>query len=277
MHEEEKHIEIRDKLKNLPKIKASENFLNSLQGKINLLDAEKSGKSIHKKHVENIEKGFFGKLLGSQRNPWLIPTIGFTVVLFFIFTVVYINVKQNNLNITGEQTKEEKQFATEESKTPTPESKKESTDAEKEELPGKEIAKDFSIKGGYDYKSPSLTKRGLTERDTYLEEPPKSVDGEFEEGVILDKIEQKFAEPDKDAEETTGKEYEKLKTETQRVEKKVSKFEPKNEEENVVSKEKADDMKKGKKDDKELEQSIKGLNEIDKSDLERIQEEIINK
>ena len=124
MHEEEKHIEIRDKLKNLPKIKASENFLNSLQGKINLLDAEKSGKSIHKKHVENIEKGFFGKLLGSQRNPWLIPTIGFTVVLFFIFTVVYINVKQNNLNITGEQTKEEKQFATEESKTPTPESKK---------------------------------------------------------------------------------------------------------------------------------------------------------
>ena len=278
MHEEEKHIEIRDKLKNLPKIKASENFLNSLQKKINLLDAEKSGKSIHKKYIENIERGFFGKIFGSQRNPWLIPALGFTVVLFFIFTVVYINVNNNNLNITGEQTKDEKQLATDESKTPpTLENKKESTDAEKEELPGKEITEDFSIKGGYDDKSPSLTKRGLTERDAYIEEPPKSVDGEFEEGIILDKIEQKFAEPDEDAEETTGKEYEKLKTETQRVEKKVSKFEPKNEEENVVSEEKADDMKKSKKDNKELEQSVKGLNEIDKSDLERIQEEIINK
>ena len=277
MHEEEKHIEIRDKLKNLPKIKASENFLNSLQRKINILDAEKSGKSIHKKHIENIERGFFGKIFGNKRNPWLIPAIGFTVVLFFVFTVVYINVKQNNLNITGEQTKEEKQLATDESKTPTPENKKESTDIEKEELPGKEIAEDFSIKEGYEDKSPALTKRGLTERDAYLEESPKGVDEESKEGLVLDKMEQKFAEPDKDAEETTGKEHEKLKTETQRVEKKVSKFESEKGEKNVVSEEKADDMKKSKKDNKELEQSVKGLNEIDKSDLERIQEEIENK
>ena len=277
MHEEEKHIEIREKLKNLPKIKASESFLNSLQRKINLLEAEKSSKSIHKKHIENIEGGFFGKILGSQRNPWLIPALGFTVVVFFIFTVVYINVKQNNLNITGEQTKEEKQLATDESKTPTPESKKESTDTEKKELPGKEIAEDFSVKEEYDDNSPVTTKRGLTERDGYREVLPKSVDKESKEGVVLDKMEQKFAEPNKDAEETTGKESETLKTETQRVEKKVSKFESEKEESNVVSEKKSDDKRKGKKDEKEIEQSVKGLNEIDKSDLERIQEEIENK
>ena len=276
MHEEEKHIEIREKLKNLPKIKAGENFLNSLQRKINLLEAEKSSKSIHKKHIENIERGFFGKILGSQRNPWLIPVIGFTVVLFFIFTVVYINVKQNNLNITGEQTKEEKQLATDESKTLTPENKKESTDAERKELPGKEITEDFSVKRGFDDKAPSLTKRGLTERDAYREKPPKSIDEEFKEGVVLDRIEQKFAEPVKEAEENTGKEYEKPKTETPRVEKKVSKFEPEKEERNVVSEKILDDKKKNKKDEKDIEQSIKGLNEINKSDLQRIQEEIEN-
>lgn len=277
MHEEEKHIEIREKLKNLPKIKASESFLNSLQRKINLLEAEKSGKSIHKKHIEKIEGGFFGRILGSQKNPWLIPAIGFTVVLFFVFTVVYINVKQNNLNITGEQTKEEKQLASDESKTPTPESKKESTDTEKEILPGKEITEDFSVKEGYDDNSPVITKRGLTERDGYREELPKSIDEKFKNGVVLDKMEQRFAEPDKDEEETTGNESETLKTETQRVEKKVSKFEPEKEKKNVVSEEKTDDKRKGKKDEKEIEQSVKGLNEIDKSDLERIQEEIENK
>ncbi|MFC2093500.1 hypothetical protein ACFLSV_06325, partial [Bacteroidota bacterium] len=236
-----------------------------------------SSKSIHKKHIEKIEGGFFGKILGNRRNPWLIPAIGFTVVLFFIFTVVYINVKQNNLNITGEQTKEEKQLTTDESKTQTPGSKKESTDAEKEKLPGKEITEDFSVKGGYEDQSPISTKRGLTEHDAFREELPKSVEEESKEGVLLDKMEQKFAEPDKDVEETTGNESETLKTETQRVEKKVSKFEPEKEKKNVVSEEKTDDKRKSKKDEKEIEQSVKGLNEIDKSDLERIQEEIENK
>lgn len=278
MHEEEKHIEIREKLKNLPKIKASESFLNSLQRKINLLEAEKSSKSIHKKHIEKIEGGFFGKILGTQRNPWLIPAIGFTVVLFFIFTVVYINVKQNNLNITGDQTKEEKQLATDESKTLTPDSKKESTDVEKEELPGKEITEDLTVKERFNDESPTSTTRGLTERDTYQENLPKSVDKELKDGIKLDRIEQKLAETDKDAEENTGKESETPKIESQKVEKKVSKFEPeKKEEKNVVTEKTSDDRKKSKKDEEKFGKSVKGLNEIDKSDLERIQEEIENK
>jgi hypothetical protein len=281
LHEEEKHIDIREKLRRLPKVKANENFLNSLQSKINLLESEKSSKSLHKKHVENIEKGFFGKIFGTQKNPWLIPALGFTVVLFFIFTVVYINVKQNKFSITEEQTKDDKSLITEDKRTEESQNK-ESTDVQKEEEPGREIAEDFSVREGYDEKSPTMTKRGFNERDGYREDLPKGVDDDgIEDGLKIEKQDIYFAEPEKDTDETTGKEMEKKDViETQKIEKGVRKVSPlikeENEEVDKVT-DKKDMKKKSNKSEKDIEDAMKGLNKIDKSDLERIQEEILNK
>jgi hypothetical protein len=99
--EEDKFLEIRDKLKSLPQVKASDDFVNALQRKINLIEAEHSA-SLHKKNVEKIEEGFFSRLFGPARNPWLIPASGFAVVLVLVFAWVFI-ISKNNGTLTDRE------------------------------------------------------------------------------------------------------------------------------------------------------------------------------
>jgi hypothetical protein len=279
LHEDEKHIDIKRKLKNLPRVQASDDFVNSLQRKINLVEAEKSSRSIHKKYVDNIEKGFFAKILGSRKNPWLIPALGFTVVLFFIFTVVYINVKQNNLDISEDQTKEDESAIT--LKTDEIETSKESSEdieVGEKESSGKEIASDISTEGTDDLRAPDGYTRSFTERKVLRNETSELSDkDEFTDGLIIEKQETYFAKPEEKLKEETGVEKEEPKVlETQKVEKKVAPMVRFKEEENK----KVGDGKEKKveKDieQEEVERSIKGLNEIDQSDLERLREEVIN-
>jgi hypothetical protein len=279
LHEDERHIDIKRKLKNLPKVQASDDFVNSLQRKINLVEAEKSSRSIHKKYVDNIEKGFFAKILGSRKNPWLIPALGFTVVLFFIFTVVYINVKQNNLDISEDQTKEDESAIT--LKTDEIETSKESSeDVEvgEKESSSKEIAEDISTEETDDLRTPDGYTRGFTERKVLRKETSELSDkDEFIDGLIIEKQETYFAKPEEKLKEETGVEKEEPKVlETQKVEKKVAPMVRSKEEENK----KVGDRKEKKVEtdikQEEVERSIKGLNEIDQSDLERLREEVIN-
>ena len=279
MHEEEKHIEIKKKLKNLPKVKASDDFINSLQRKINLLEAEKGSRSIHKKYVDNIEKGFFAKILGSQRNPWLIPALGFTVVLFFIFTVVYINIKQNNLDISEDQTKEDESALT--LKTDEVETSKESVeDVEKGDIEssGKEIAEDISTEGIDDLRAPEVSVRGYTESDELRKETKTSDKDEFTEGLIIEKQEVYFDKTEDKLEEKTGLDTEEPDVlKTQKVEKKVDAMvRTKEEDDNKKVGDRKEKKVEADKEKEEMERSIKGLNEIDQSDLERLQEEVIN-
>ncbi|MBC8490564.1 MAG: hypothetical protein H8D45_31500 [Bacteroidetes bacterium] len=278
MHKDEKHIDIKKKLKNLPKVQASDDFVNSLQRKINLVEAEKSSSSIHKKYVDNIEKGFFAKILGSRKNPWLIPALGFTVVLFFIFTVVYINVKQNNLDVSEDQTKEDESAIT--LKTDEVETSKESIeDVETGDIEssGKEIAEDISTEGIDDLRAPEVSVRGYTESDELRKETKTSDKDEFTEGLIIEKQETYFEKTEDKLEEETGVEKEDPKTlETQKVEKKVDAMVRSKEEENKKVGDRKEKKVEADKEKEEIERPIKGLNEIDQSDLERLREEVIN-
>ncbi|HRE40754.1 MAG TPA: hypothetical protein PLG90_05430 [Ignavibacteria bacterium] len=100
-HEEEKYLEIREKLRNLPKVTASDNFVTRLQHSINTLDAELVSTTIHNQNVEKIEKGFFSRFFGENRNPWLVPSLGFTVLIFLILIAVYsYNISSTNETAT---------------------------------------------------------------------------------------------------------------------------------------------------------------------------------
>lgn len=90
-NEDEKYLHIREKLRSLPQVKASDNFMVSLQHKINLIDAESHNLSskIHKETHERINQGAFAKFFGFQQRPWLIPSLSFTVVIFLVLTIVY--------------------------------------------------------------------------------------------------------------------------------------------------------------------------------------------
>ncbi|MBI5402122.1 MAG: hypothetical protein HY959_01860 [Ignavibacteriae bacterium] len=90
MHEEEKHIDVREKLLKLPKVKAGDDFMNSLQRKINLAEAEIS----QKKAPEPVKVSIWVKLFGKNRNPWLIPSLSLTVVAIFVVSVFVLNSKK---------------------------------------------------------------------------------------------------------------------------------------------------------------------------------------
>lgn len=91
MHEEEEHIDIREKLLKLPKVKAGDDFMNALQRKINLADAEENQKKIP---AEIEKESFWVKLFGKKRNPWLIPSLSLTIVAIFVISVYVLNTKK---------------------------------------------------------------------------------------------------------------------------------------------------------------------------------------
>ncbi|HEX2786849.1 MAG TPA: hypothetical protein VHP32_03015 [Ignavibacteria bacterium] len=89
--EDEKYLQIREKLRSLPRVKASDNFMVSLQHKINLVDAEARhlGSTIHKQTHERLQQGTLSRFFGFQQRPWLIPSLSFTVVIFLVLIAVY--------------------------------------------------------------------------------------------------------------------------------------------------------------------------------------------
>lgn len=87
MHEEEQHIDIREKLLNLPKVKASDDFMNTLQRKINLAEAE----STEKKITDEVKESIWVKLFGKKKNPWLIPSLSLTIVAVLIVSIYVLN------------------------------------------------------------------------------------------------------------------------------------------------------------------------------------------
>jgi len=100
-HEDEKYLDIREKIRNLPKITASDDFVTKLQHRINTLEADLVSTSIHHQNTEKLEKGFFSRFFGEKRNPWLVPAMGFTVLIFLILIVVYnYNISTNNETAT---------------------------------------------------------------------------------------------------------------------------------------------------------------------------------
>jgi hypothetical protein len=86
---DEKYLDIRDKLKNLVQVKASDDFVHKLHHKIVALQAEK--KKQHIKKYDESKGGFLRNLFSNRQYPWLIPAAGFTVLIFFVFYMTYLS------------------------------------------------------------------------------------------------------------------------------------------------------------------------------------------
>lgn len=97
MDSEEKYLDIREKLKNLEQIKAGDDFVYKLQNKIVELEAE--NRKDHSKIFNKDRGGFLRNLFANRQYPWLIPAVGFTMLIFFVFYITFLN-KNASVNNT---------------------------------------------------------------------------------------------------------------------------------------------------------------------------------
>lgn len=155
MHEEEQHIDIREKLLNLPKVKASDDFMNALQRKINLADAEVN----QKKAPVEVKESVWVKLFGKKRKLWLVPSLGLTVVAIIIFSVYMFPTNKQSVNIVSNDSENKNTLES----TPN----KESEVYKKNELPGKDVANDLSTESGE-----KNLRSSYDVRKSYTEQPP---------------------------------------------------------------------------------------------------------
>ena len=151
MTEKEKHLDIREKLRNLPSVQASDDFVLKLQRRINMADAQPSSQ-IHKQHQEKLEGGFLAKLFGPGRNSWMVPAMGVTAVVFLVFIWVFV-INQNNVTTSNEDTQNQT-MTSNDSETKTGgddnsllEQKTTLGETLKTELPGREITESFGYVG----------------------------------------------------------------------------------------------------------------------------------
>lgn len=248
MSEEEQHIDIREKLLNLPKVKASDDFMNSLQRKINLSDAE----SEQKKITDEVKESVWVKLFGKKRNPWLIPSFSLTIVAIIVISI-YLFPTNKEVNITSLKDSDKKTTTLE--SAPVQEKQDE---MKKDELPGKEIASDLvTDTKKIEERSSYETSKGYTEQPVMEQVLPK-VEKESEKVSAP----MKFEESKK--EETGKSEYKK----EERIE---QQFDNSIREEKSLPKEgnfKADEIKQNKNDDvkTETKDNVEGKGIIEKKE-----------
>ena len=209
MSEKEKYLDIREKLKSLPRVEASDDFVNQLQAKINIIEAEKQSNSIHKENIEKLEGGFFAKLFGQSTNPWLVPAFGVTAVIALVFVWVFVisnNNTSEDMTSSGEKTGEQITGNSKGDRKDNIVSKEEKTETGgEEEIPGENIANDLDIGRNESGLSSRLsTSDSRTERDDEftgdIELAPVRKVTEEETGVM----DQKVVSPGVDMERKEG-------------------------------------------------------------------------
>jgi len=261
----EENIEIRKRLLNLPKLKASENFHINLQNKIKQLALDEEQAKSAKNPASEI--GVFQKIFGNKRKPWLIPAFGLAVVAILAFSVIFIINKDNPVNKLPEVTvtKESAPVPKEQTKSNTV-----TDNLKKEELSGKEITQNNPSMDNYTgINEQKYTDQGSKPRlkSENLESYDKNADVK---GIINppSQMETKSVESKGDVGRTKI-------SEEQKSEKKVADSESKNADEKVARSEKS------KKDDNEImkenKQDMKSLqsgNEIDKKVLQSLKDKI---
>lgn len=100
MKEQEEHNEIRDLLRNLDRVTASEDFENKLQ--LRIIEEERRRRAGHSKKFAGI-LDFIQQFLSGKSNPWLVPATGFVVLIFFVLYMVYNARFNTEQNLNSEQ------------------------------------------------------------------------------------------------------------------------------------------------------------------------------
>lgn len=267
MNEKEQHLDIREKLRNLPTVQASDDFVMKLQRRINLADAQPSTQ-IHKEHQEKLEEGFFAKLFGQGKNAWLVPAMGVTAVIFLVFIWTYV-INQNNVTTTNNT--DEESITQSEEKTNTGETENKTGtplgETLKTEIPGREITESFGF---------TDSRSDLTERDTERGTLTNVDEYSGTRTTELPKV--KMVEPpigttdEKDAMPSPGIYKPSDKTPDAKIDDKFKTSSTLKTEKEKASKKK--ESKEGETDDS-LETSRRiSRNVIEKTDLENLQEEV---
>ncbi len=247
MHEEEQHIDIRVKLLNLPKVKAGNDFMNALQRKINIADTELNQKKI----TEEIKESTWVKLFGKKRNPWLIPSLGLTIVAIIVISIFLLPMNKK-IDTISVQDSDKKTTTSQETLL-----FKEKQEVKKDELPGKEIASDFSSHTKTESRSSYETSKGYTEQPVMENVLPK-INMEMEKAPAPIKFEES-------PKEETGKpEIKKEERINQEFDNSIREEKNKTKDANV----KADEIKQNKIDDAktEIKDNIESKGLIDKKE-----------
>jgi hypothetical protein len=281
LHEEEQHIDIREKLLKLPKVKAGDDFMNALQRKINLADAEENQKKIP---AEIEKESFWVKLFGKNRNPWLIPSLSLSIVAIFVITVFVLNTKKiSEFPVMSDFQKKESPtgIAPDEKKTEADLKDKVTTQdlaSELQKETGRREDKTGDLKGN-SYEppptnpSPTITPKMELKMDE-VTKPSSSDPVKSESGKIDYKKEERFYQDNGKSEETiTPKESERS---SDQIRQKISDDEKTENKDGINSK----GFIEEKKDKKELKAMKKvsktpvDSTKVDKKALEKIKEEI---
>ena len=269
MNNDEKHIDLREKLQKLPRVKARDGFENELLRRINLLEPDPV-------RTEQGKRGLFEILFGKKSLAWTIPATSLVVIGIVVFAVYF------NIFKTADRTSQTSESVTGNEKFPA------ASDVQKQEttkssIPGKDIVNDLDIG-----KTPSPDKRDQINKgfnETYIQRPSVK-DNQPKENVIDSKKES--TPPEK------GNEVRKTENNPSEIEKAVEK--PKKKEELGIENEtKALDPEKKifapmiketdkKKADKENETGIKTKEEgkkriakyLTKENLENLKKKIID-
>ena len=162
MNKEEQHIEIREKLLKLPRVKVREGFENKLLNRINLLDTGAAKSPATK-------SSFWDSLFGKRSLAWTIPATSLAVIAIIFVGVYFAFYNSKDMkNISEDKSLSNQQSGVESLKiNPL------TQESAKNEIPGKDIANDFDIgKSPKVERMPDLGK-GLNE--TFAEPSPKPV------------------------------------------------------------------------------------------------------
>lgn len=156
MNREDEHIDIRNKLLKLPKVKAGADFDNELLRRINLIETEKA--------PVKERKGFFPALFGRKSMAWTVPAMGLTVVAIIVFGWYYIYNGQGLLNDKKDNTIVTQQTGETPAPPPTSTTKKD------ENIAGREITNDMET--GRDSRIEKKTEMKTGVNETYFESSP---------------------------------------------------------------------------------------------------------
>lgn len=284
MNEEEKNIDIREKLLKLPKIKASEGFETELLRKINQLDAEESAS----KQKENSKRstGFLSSIFTKKRAAWLIPSLSLGIIAIIAVTIIISNNSNKDL-IRQETISESVTDSGDKMKSPDLSLP---PIAQEEKMPGDEVKNDLDI-GKSDGTSRREVSKGFTDQD----EKGAPVRGMEKESPKIE-LESKAPDVKANTEKETGKEMKKI--ESQDIKKTESKPEKKSDDvmkkeevkgesprekavmppSNTLIEEKKDKNKEEKSDKEKVDKKkLKGIKEIGVEVLEEIKKKVTDK
>lgn len=260
MEHKEENIEIRKKLLNLPKFKASENFLNDIYYKINKIETEGAKASKFSKEKTVFGKGIFANIFSGRRSPWLVPAMGFSVVLILVFSVVLILNKSNIQNKDKVITQTTENAPTQTSPNTSSETLK------KDNSEGKKIEEDLAS-GELSSKTTEekYTDQGKVRMKTETQPAPEKK---------LNEVRQEIDKSDRMEVQSTEKAD--IKDMEKGIESKVDKKAETSKKDEDVKTGKLDEKKKETKKDKDVvdRKAIQGANEIDKNSLQNLKDKI---